>query len=170
MRGPAGVVCARHHKHDMADGTNRTATFIGPPAAPPGRGDGARAVAHPGLLLLGQLRQRPPERRVEEDGIVPEAAGAARGRGDHALHDALGEPRAAAGEQGDRAAEARRPPLGGTSSQRVEKPADAARVVRARGRRSAPSGRRSAVKGVHLEAGIVGENLAAGDADGRLAP
>src|SRR6266404_2890314 len=81
------------------------------------RGRGARrhaAMAHAVLDLGRELAERAAQRRVEEQRVVAEAAGAARRLDDPPLHDALHHTLAAARlDQRDDAAEARGPALGG---------------------------------------------------------
>src|SRR5205823_807942 len=131
---------------------------ISPVENAPGGPHGAAAVIDASFFLRRQLRERARARRIVEDWVVAEPVGAARCLGDQALDDALRQVLVPRGiDEGDHAAEARRPLLSRNAGEGLEEARAAAPVVEAGAAvaRRAHAGR--AAERVHLEPGIVAE-------------
>src|SRR5262245_13848693 len=79
---------------------------ISPAQQRPGRAGGEAAVTDALLLPIRELAERPAQRREEEDGIVSEAAGAARCRRNLAFGEAIHRALAVLVDQGDDAPKA----------------------------------------------------------------
>ena len=98
----------------------------------PGGPHGAAAVIDASFFLRRQLRERARARRIVEDWVVAEPVGAARCLGDQALDDALRQVLVPRGiDEGDHAAEARRPLLSRNAGEGLEEARAAAPVVEA---------------------------------------
>src|SRR2546425_1235109 len=76
--------------------SNRPDLTISPGEEPPGGLERAAAVAHAGLLLVGELGERAAERRGEKHPGAAEATPPPRRRRAHAFHHALDHPLAPA--------------------------------------------------------------------------
>src|SRR5687768_18162629 len=90
-------------------------------------------MADRALLVVPELSERSPRRRVEEDGVVAEAAGATRCWRDEALDDALDDASVRRPvDDRDHAPEACRPALRRHPAEPLQQKRDAAGVVETR--------------------------------------
>src|SRR5262245_6801897 len=117
------------------------------------------------LGLRLDLAERAPERRVEEHGVVAEAAGAARRLRDAALHHTFHQLLASARfDYGDHTAGARDATLRRHPAQTLEQQRGASGVVEARPAEARGVEARPAVERIDLDARVIAQRGGAGGA------